>query len=63
MIGPAANVLASEARLLNGLELVELMTGCASGTHEKHGNGTGMLISALRHGSTCVTFIAKWMRL
>ena len=34
--------------LLNGLEMVELLAGPASGMHGKHGDGTGMLISALR---------------
>ena len=45
--------------LLNGLELVELMAGPASGMHGKHGSGTGMLMSALRHIRTDVPFIAK----
>ena len=47
--------------LLNGLELVELMAGCASGTHGKDMDSSGMLISALRHGFTCDAFTAKWM--
>ena len=46
--------------LLNGLELVELMAGCASGTHGKDMDSSGMLISALRHGFTCDAFTAKW---
>ena len=45
--------------LLNGLELVEQTAGPASGMHGKHGSGTGMLISALRHIRTKVPFIAN----
>ena len=57
------SVARSETRLLryllNGLELVELMAGCASGTHGKDMDSSGMLISALRHGFTCDAFTAK----
>ena len=41
--------------LLNGLELVELLAGCASDTHGKARDSTGMLIRALRHGFTPFT--------
>ena len=34
---------------LNGLEMVELPAGPASGTRDKHGDGSSMLTSALRH--------------
>ena len=45
--------------LLNGLELVELPAGCASGMHGTHADGSGMCISAPRHGSTRVSFTVK----
>ena len=45
--------------LLNGLELDEQTAGPANGMHGKHGSGTGMLISALRHIRTKVPFIAN----
>ena len=45
--------------LLNGLELAELMAGPASDTYEKHGDDSAMLISALCHIRTKVSFTAK----
>ena len=46
--------------LLNGLELVELPAGCASGMHGTHADGSGMRISAPRHRFARDAFIVKW---
>ena len=43
----------------NGLELVELTGGGASGTPSGHGKPRAARISAPRHGSTRVLFIEK----